>query len=152
MIRFFVRAATLATAVAFLPAACGEGGLDMTAQADGTVVSAIDTLEVSATAVNVGSERVVWGQGSSSCQFDLMVAVNGVRRRAAAVRVCTADRTEHGLDPGESRTEILPWTGLVFDVDGEVERLPPGSYSVRAVAGSKGSSPEAAIEVAALDH
>jgi hypothetical protein len=65
--------------------------------------------------------------------------VEGATLRAIADRVCTSDMAEQGLDPGESRTEVLSWPGWVLE-DGELVLLPSGACSVRGAAGSEAFS------------
>lgn len=99
------------------------------------------------TALNRSDARVVWGQGSSSCQLDAVVALSRtVWKRAVISRGCTDDLVEQGLDPGASRTEQLVWLGEVLG-DGVPEYVPRGHYDVRATAGTVALSKAVSVEV-----
>lgn len=98
------------------------------------------------TVENRGPSRVTWGRGSSSCQLDLAVRIGLRDVQANVVRACTSDLVEQGLDPGERRTEELPWSGEVRR-DGEVEALPAGTYPVRAAAGDIARSEPVAVRL-----
>jgi hypothetical protein len=78
-------------------------------------------------------DAVVWGRGSSSCQLGATVQV-GLQEHSIDFRACTLDLVPQGLGSGESRTEEWMWGGEVL-VTNRVDRLPPGAYDVRAVAG-----------------
>ena len=121
-----------------------SGELRMTASADDTIASVSNPAKIRATGTNVGDARVTWGPGSSTCQFHLFVRVDGADLFASAFngRACTADSRILGLAPGESRTEILEWTGLV-QRGNSVVPLEAGTYEVRATA-REGSTPIAA--------
>ena len=97
-------------------------------------------------AENLGDSRVTWGNGSSACQFDVIVDVDGTEHSIS--RICTADYVEHGLDPDEARIEELRWDGTIL-VAGELKALPPGAYPVRAVAGDA-ISPTISVNIEAI--
>lgn len=122
------------------------GELRMTASADDAVASPTRPVAVRVTATNVGDARVTWGPGSSTCKFHLFVRADGTDLFASAFNgsICTADLSTHRLDPGQSRTETLEWTGLVQRGNSLVP-LDPGTYEVRAVA-LEGNKPTATSE------
>jgi hypothetical protein len=111
--------------------------LEVTAEVERSEAAPDEPAIVRVTATNRGSRRVRWGEGSSTCQLWLVVRVDGVDRRAPMDRVCTMDLRPHTLEPGESRTEVVGWTGLVQIGHGPdaVHRLPAGEYEVRGAAG-----------------
>lgn len=124
-----------------------SGALRLTASADDAVVLPTEPAVVRVTATNVGDARVTWGPGSSTCQFHLQVRVDGADLFAPSGRPCTADLRTLSLDPGESRTETLEWTGLVQRGDSVVP-LDPGVYEVRAAAvGSATTSEPVVIQI-----
>jgi hypothetical protein len=93
--------------------------------------------------------------GSSTCQFHLLVRVEGIDR--FAVRDwCTSDARTLLLRPGEERTEGITWDGRVAapsDPAGvaaarvPIVRLAPGVYEVRAAAGAVAVSEPMLVEV-----
>ena len=102
------------------------------------IVSPLERSAFSVTAENSGSERIVWGMGSSSCQLGLAVIVAD-ERYEIATRTCTGDFVELGLDPGGTRTEVFLWGGEII-VDDEVVVLGPGRYQVFGYAGERAES------------
>lgn len=135
---------------AFTLAGCDEGKLEVRAFTDILTATPESPVAIEVTATNVGTERVVWGRGSSSCQLSLVVVVSGAFREAIAERGCTDDLAQQGLDPGESRSEVLPWAGRVRE-DGEIVLLPPGTYSLRGAAGTVAYSPAGSVTVMVSD-
>ncbi len=117
-----------------------ESGVRVEIAADLTVVSGSRPIQVTVTAVNTSDERVIWGQGSSSCQLVLWVEVDGAEYRGDAARICTADYGDQGLEPGGVRREVFSWAGEVAR-GGSVERLEPGLYRLRGGAGRFRSEP-----------
>jgi hypothetical protein len=90
------------------------------------------------TAKNTGDERIVWGQGSSSCQFGAFVAV-GTDVFPIDIRACTDDLAPQGLDAGETRTETWTWNGEIV-VEGNLDTLPTGDHRIWATAGAAARS------------
>lgn len=129
----------VALAGVLLGASCGlfddDGEIDIQIAAEALVVTPSEPALLRVTAVNRGDSRVVWGRGSSSCQFGLLARVEDRFLRAQEDRACTSDLAAQGLEPGESRTEELPWSGYVVR-DGTATVLPPGRYEIRGFAGS----------------
>lgn len=109
-------------------------------------VSVSAPVDFEITATNLGSSRVVWGMGSSSCQFSLVVEGNGIDRQDISFRGCTADLVEQGLEPGESRTEVISWDGQI-SVSGVLEPLPAGEYRVSGLAGNERKSSSLKVRV-----
>ena len=99
------------------------------------------------TARNDGDEPITWGQGSSSCQLEAFVRVDGQDYRFAS-RVCTSDLAPQGLEPGASRTERLLFEGQYFDGTTPVP-LPPGEYEFRGAAGDVARSRHVKVEIRA---
>ena len=127
----------------------GSGDLHLEVTAGDAVVSPSGPAVIQVKATNVGAARVTWGPGSSTCQFRLFVRVNGVDLLASAFNgpICTADSRRLRLNPGESRTETLEWTGLVQNRSALVP-LQPGVYELRAAAaGAEMRSDPVTIEV-----
>jgi hypothetical protein len=104
------------------------------------VVSPMEQAGFLVTAVNNGDDRVIWGSGSSSCQLGLVVLDSDGRRHDIDFRDCTSDLVEHGLDPGESRTETFIWGGTIL-VDQEFLTLSSGQYRLIGLAGDRESDP-----------
>ncbi len=129
---------------------CSTGGdrdLALTIAAErGDSESSKPFMTLTVIAENLGDSRVTWGNGSSACQFDLIVDVDGTEHSIS--RICTADYVEHGLDPDETRIEELRWDGTIL-VAGELKALPPGTYPVRAVAGDA-TSPTISVNIEAI--
>jgi hypothetical protein len=146
-----------ALGVSVLALACGDplGVSVVTLDVDGSIiVSPDEPEEFHVMAVNHGDERVVWGTGSSSCQLGLVVLDADGERHSIDFRMCTADLVEHGLDPGESRTETFLWDGRIL-VDQEpwsslppLQALPAGQYRVFGVAGDREQSAPLQVTVA----
>lgn len=116
----------------------GSGSLVVVASAEELVAVPGEPVPITVTVSNVGDARAEWGQGSSTCQLALLVRVNGEDYLAPLIQaVCTMDLAPHGLGPGESRTEVLGWDGLIQREPGRdsIERLGPGTYEVRGAAG-----------------
>jgi hypothetical protein len=117
-----------------------EGELQVTATANQSVASASNPVTVTVTAENIGDRRVVWGHGSGSCQLGLVVRVGTTDLEAGPPRMCTMDYAEHGLDPGESRTEVFEWSGEALR-DRTMIQLDPGVYELLGAAGEHRSDP-----------
>jgi len=94
---------------------------------------------VSVTATNLGDRRASWGHGSSTCQLALLVRVDGTDYYASPERVCTADSRLLSLESGQSRTEVLAWTGRA-QIGQAVIQLEPGEYELRGAAGHESTS------------
>ena len=114
-------------------AVLGTRGLTVAITAADGPLTPARPLVITVTAVNQGEERVVWGQGSSSCQLTAEVLDAGVYYPIGD-RVCTADYGPQGLDPGASRTETWEWDGTYRRDDGAVT-LQSGAYQIRGRAG-----------------
>lgn len=125
------------------------GALRLTASADRSVASPENPAVIRVTAANVGSDRATWGSGSSTCQFHLLVRIDGVDLFAPSSRICTADLRTFSLKPGESRTEALDWAGQVKRElsSRATEWLEPGIYEVRGAAGEVAKSAPVLVEV-----
>jgi hypothetical protein len=121
-------------------------GLHVTIAAEDAVVAPERPITIHVTATNVGDRSVTWGPGSSTCQLHLLVHVEQEEQFAPVRRVCTADSRMFRLHPGESRTEVIEWDGLVHQ-GGELVRLAPGTYDVRGAAGRFAVSEPRPIEV-----
>jgi len=122
-----------------------DNALDLTASASSAVLTLGEEVRITVTAVNRGSTRVSWGWGSSTCQLHFVVRLGARDYPAATNRICTADWVEAALNPGESRTEHVDWTGWV--VRDSAELLPAGTYDIRGAAGKLWKSPPVALEV-----
>jgi hypothetical protein len=120
--------------------AAAASGIRVEIAADLRVVAGSRPVQVTVTAFNDGQERVIWGQGSSSCQLELWVEVEGAEYRGDVGRMCTADYGDQGLEPGGMRREVFDWAGEVLR-GGAVERLDPGVYRLRGGAGEFRSEP-----------
>jgi hypothetical protein len=142
------RIGTLLLAIGMPAVACDddEVRLEVTAVADKSTTSAANPVEVTVVATNAGDERVVWGVGSSGCQLSLRVRLDGMNVLAVEDRGCTDDVVEQGLDPGQTRSEVIPWIGLVDDGDQTI-LLDPGTYEVRGAAGDVAFSQPGEISV-----
>lgn len=101
---------------------------------------------MSVTARNTTSSRIDWGQGSGSCQLKAAARLDGTWVSVGTQGGCTKDLRQWWLDPGEFRTEVFNWDGLVVRW-GQAEQLPPGTYRVRGEAGDKGASASALITI-----
>ena len=113
-----------------------ESGSDLRVSIDATemIVSLTERARLEVGADNHGESRVVWGRGSSSCQFTAFVRVGLKLYAAPGERACTGDFAEQGLDAGQSRREDWLWDGTVLGKNGW-EKLPPGKYKVYGAAG-----------------
>ena len=131
-------------------AACADfgpvGPLRVTITVDVPEVSPSAPARMSVTSTNTTSSRIVWGHGSSSCQLDAAAQLNGTWVLIVPLRACTNDAVEHGLEPGEVRTELLYWDGRVLRGE-QSEQLPPGRYRVRGQAGDMGASAATLITI-----
>lgn len=108
---------------------------------DGSVtVSPMEREAFNVTAQNLSEERVVWGFGSSSCQFGLVVEDHDGIRHNVDFRDCTTDLVEHALDAEESRTETFLWGGTIL-LDSQWQVLPSGEYRLFGLAGDRESAP-----------
>jgi hypothetical protein len=134
----------------------GAGALIVEAEAERAVVAVTEPAVVRVTGRNVGNSRVIWSRsGSSTCQFHLLVRVEGIDR--FAVRDwCTSDARTLQLRPGEERTEGITWDGRVAAPSDPVGaaaarvpivRLAPGVYEIRAAAGAVAVSEPMLVEV-----
>lgn len=112
----------------------GAEDLELTLDVSSTTVRPDAPITVTVTATNTSDEPIVWGQGSSSCQLDAVVAV-GTDLFRIDIRVCTEDLAPQGLDPGETRVEEWSWNGEIL-VQGTLDTLPPGDYRIWATAGT----------------
>lgn len=130
-------------------ATTGIDGLDVVLTLSSSDVSVSDSVTLTVTATNAGSERIVWGHGSSSCQLTAWVRV-GLRTVQIDDRACTEDLAPQGLDSGESRTESWKWNAVVFDA-GTVDTLPPGGYRLVATAGDAAHSETRLVRVLAAN-
>lgn len=125
-----------------------SGELQVAAYTSSTLATPSRPITLRVTARNVGSANVTWGSGSSTCQFALLVRVDGEDLDAPVNRVCTMDLRTLSLGPGESRTEIMEWTGLVHRVrEAPAVLLAPGTYELRAAAGRAAVSEPVLVEV-----
>lgn len=123
------------------------GDLEVTITLDVPEASPGAPARMSVTARNTSSSRIVWGQGSGSCQLNAAAHVNGTWVPIDPVGGgCTKDVRQWGLDPGEFRTEVFNWDGRVVRGQ-QAEQLPPGTYPVRGEAGDKGASASALITI-----
>lgn len=112
----------------------GPEGLVISTEVLESTASVNDPARVRVTAANVGLTRVTWGPGSSSCQLWLQVRTgNGGAFAPVDGRVCTADLVTPALEPGESRTETLSWSGRA-QVGDSIVVLEPGVYQLRGLA------------------
>lgn len=145
---FSLAVLALAAAAPACRVVLGTNDLVVTVAVSRTELPADGPVGVSVTAVNTGDRRIVWGQGSSSCQLGAVVRVDGVDRRID-LRGCTADLVPQGLDPGRSRTEEWPWSIEYFGGTSLVP-LPPGEYEVYGLAGDRARSRAVRIRVADL--
>lgn len=107
--------------------------LELTLDVSSTTVRPDAPITLTVTATNESDERIVWGQGSSSCQLSAVVAV-GTDLFPIDIRACTDDLAPQGLDPKESRDEAWPWNGEII-VQNTLDTLPPGDYRIWATAG-----------------
>lgn len=112
--------------------------LELTLRVSSTTVRPDAPITVTVTATNHGDERVVWGQGSSSCQLAAVVAV-GTDLFPIDIRACTEDLGPQGLDPNERRVEQWSWNGEIL-VENRLDTLPPGDYRIWATAGTVAQS------------
>jgi hypothetical protein len=129
----------LAAGFIFSVTACGLFGDDdlvVTLETSGATKSPSEPVTLTVTAKNTGNTRACWGKGSSTCQLNALVRVDGHNYSVAISRTCTADYRDLCLDPGKTRTEHFVWSG---HVRGDV--LPAGVYRVRGAAGVKEYSP-----------
>jgi hypothetical protein len=90
--------------------------------------------------------RVEWGQGSSSCQLSLLAITPGGDQLPVGDRACTEDLVSQGLNPGQSRTEVIQWGGRAV-LNGVSTQLAAGAYRLLGKAGEKGESGLLSIEV-----
>lgn len=149
-LRWMNRGFATALVVSIIHTGCGSNPLELDvialAVTGPITVSVTSPLEFEITATNVSSERVVWGLGSSSCQFGLYVEGDEIERQNIAFRACTEDLAEQGLNPGQSRTEVIEWDGQI-SVSGLMSPLPAGLYQVIATAGSEYESEPLVITI-----
>lgn len=129
-----------------------DEALYVSIEAEATEVTLGERVRFDVSAENVGSSPVQWGPGSSSCQLELRVRVDGEDRFAAVGPSgggpCTMDLSVHTLEPGESRTETVSWDGRAQPEPGErLEELAPGTYEVRGFARPVATSEPISITV-----
>ena len=123
-----------------------ENKLELTVSVSNAVVSPGEAVRISVTAENVGSTRISWGHGSSTCQLHVVARVDGRDYLAPDItRICTADYVEMALDPGQGRTESFDWTGHI--ARDSLVMLPPGTYGIRGAAGDNWKSPPLSLQV-----
>ena len=131
-------------------AGCAILGLDenveVTIALDVPEASPSAPARMSVTARNTSSSRIVWGQGSGSCQLNAAAQINGTWVPIGTQGGCTKDLRPQGLGPGEVRTEVFTWDGRVVRA-GQSEQLPPGTYRVRGEAGDKGASASGLVTI-----
>ena len=124
-----------------------DTNFEVTISASSSFTSPSEPVTLTVKAENRGGSRVVWGQGSSSCQLGSLVRVEGRDFPAPdLIRPCTADLVDFGLDPGESQTESWNWAGYIVRGD-STQLLPPGTYQVRGAAGNVAVSAPIDIEI-----
>lgn len=138
---------TLALLLLACESATQTGQLRVVLSADRTTVSPTEPITFQARAENRGPSRIEWGVGSSSCQLHAVILVGTVLRPVPELRACTEDLSPQGLDGFELRSEEWQWDGHVVGLGGELQRLRPGDYSVRAHAGEIAMSPPITITV-----
>ena len=98
------------------------------------------TVEISI--VNLTDKRILWGRGSSSCKLNLKVIEGQNEYSAYIPRICTMDAGQYYLNPGESYTNEITWTGEVLERGSRSARsLSPGTYELIGVAGIYKSDP-----------
>ena len=123
-----------------------DDDLRVTISTDEIVLSPGEELWISVTAENHGNTRISWGEGSTTCQLHLVVRFHSVDHVAPVIgRLCTSDMREMALDPGETETDVLPWTGYIYR--DSLLLLPPGKYEIRGAAGDVAKSEPVEIEV-----
>ncbi len=123
-----------------------EGSIAVTLQSMDLLISAGQPGSYTITASNLSGNRVEWGEGSSSCQLSLTVVTPQGAETVVDQRACTEDFVSQGLDPGETRTEVIEWGGTSLS-GGAVVLLPAGEYRLLGMAGDKGESEPLAVEV-----
>jgi hypothetical protein len=124
----------------------GLHNLNVTIEASENVLSLTEHVGLTVSVKNDGPSRVVWGNGSSSCQLGVVVRIGEINLIAPGDRDCTDDLSEQGLDPGKSRSETWIWDGRVLGDDG-LESLPAGEYDVYGTAGLRRSGEPVVIRV-----
>jgi hypothetical protein len=144
------RGAWLLCAALVVHSGCGSTPLEVDLVAvdvTGPVTLTVGSpVEFVVTATNNRAERVVWGIGSSSCQLSLFVEGDELELHNIAFRACTVDLAEQGLDPGQTRTEVIAWDGHI-SVSGLMAALPAGVYQVTAMAGDEFESPQLTVTI-----
>jgi len=123
-----------------------SAGLVLAIAASEPSVAPTEFARIDVSGVNAGKRRVVWGRGSSSCQFSAIARVDGKFYHALDERACTDDLAEQGLDPGRSRAESWTWNGLILK-NGGWEQLPAGVYTLYAAAGDHTSRHPVTVRV-----
>jgi hypothetical protein len=145
----FLNALAVAAYAGLGAAACDddESDLHITISASQSVASETDPTTLTVSAENRGPVRIDWGMGSSSCQLEAVVRVDGIDLLVIDVgRGCTDDLVPQGLEPGDSRSESWVWRGDAVR-DGSMIALPAGTYEVRGLAGDLANSDPISIEV-----
>ncbi|MEX0692721.1 MAG: hypothetical protein WEC54_03760 [Gemmatimonadales bacterium] len=130
-------------------ATLGPDTLSVTLSISSPTFPADGPFGITVTAVNQSSRRVQWGEGSSGCQLDAVIRVDGRDYSVLATRVCTADFGPHALEPGASRTETWTWEGEYLVGDDGLAPVPPGTYEFRGRAGHSATSTPVLVTVSA---
>jgi hypothetical protein len=95
-------------------------------------VSTVHPVEITARIVSRVDDRVSYGNGSSNCQFYLLVIIDGEEHLAYIPRECQKDSIIYYLNAaGANYTERFLWRGQVWD-NGEVQDLDAGTYEIVA--------------------
>lgn len=142
----FALVLSLAVVMAGACSPFGSDQLELTVTVVQPFLAPDDPAIFEVTAVNRGIGRVTWGPGSSTCQLHLLVRVDEEDVGAAVDRACSLLPVTHSLDPGQARSEIIPWEGRILSSTGIVA-LEPGVYEVRAVARPVATSDPVSITV-----
>jgi hypothetical protein len=108
--------------------------LNIVVSADPVTFSPGEAVTVTVEVENLTESRIMVPMTSSSCQFAAVIRYGDGDCVILDPRICTCDAPTVSFDPGECRTESWTWTGEIF-VNGVPQRLPPGLYELRGVAG-----------------
>jgi len=121
-----------------------ESDVQITMTISGDIISDSSPIEVRIIIQNLTDERIVYGGGSSSCRCHLLIVDGHNEYRGYIPRFCTADHRPYNLEPGESKTCLLKWTGEILERDVRSrKRLAPGSYEMVGQTGRYESAPVA---------
>jgi hypothetical protein len=105
-------------------------------------VSSAHPVEVTVSITNLTDERILWGRGSSSCRLKFLVVGDNEEYWPHLPIMCTKDERPYYLDPRETDSQRLVWSGQVRERQwNSIWNLPPGSYDLIGVAGSHRSAP-----------